>query len=385
MDEVELANPLGSKREGKHKVSVFYWVLLNLPPQFRSSLRSIQLLGIVSCDLLKQRGSDVFLRSFIEDLIRFENGVTLTVRNEKKKWFGVLLNFAGDMPAYNFVGGFKEWVGFAKSPCRTCTIHRDNLETIHCEIDCILRDKLSHEKQVLELEIVDQTQAARDALSCQYGVNRRCPFSVLRYFYATKCFMHDLMHIFYEGTLNLETALLLRVLIPDDSYIIATVNYNISTLKSGREFTSPPPFRKSEILDSKKLSFSSSEMSSVAMCLAIVLGEFVSSENPYFANFLLLLEIMTSLQSYSFTEKQLAVLQKNIEIHNKNHVFLYPKPTDSAGKAIFSKLHTLIHFPSQIKQFGPPASRGVSVMSQRTPRLRKLCEGIVTSITSLGR
>lgn len=121
------------------------------------------------------------------------------------------------------------------------------------------------------------------------------------------------------------------------------------------------------------------------MCLAIVLGEFVSSENPYYANFLLLLEIMTSLESYSFTEKQLAVLQKNIEIHNKNHVFLYPKPTDSAGKAITPKLYTLIHFPSQIKQFGPLASRGVSVMSQRTPRLRKLCEAIVTSITSLGR
>lgn len=63
---------------------------------------------------------------------------------------------------------------------------------------------------------------------------------------------------------------------------------------------------------------------------------------------------MSSLQSYSFTEKQLAVLQKNIEIHNKNHVFLYPKPTDSAGKAITPKLHSLIHFPSQIKQFGPP-------------------------------
>ena len=83
MDEVELANPLGSKK-GKHKVSVFYWMLLNLPLQFRSSLRSIQLLGIVSCDLLKQRGVDVFLRPFIEDLIRFENGVTLTVRTKKK-------------------------------------------------------------------------------------------------------------------------------------------------------------------------------------------------------------------------------------------------------------------------------------------------------------
>lgn len=63
-------------------------MLLNLPPKFRSSLRSIQLLGIVSCDLLKQRGVDVFLRPFIEDLIRFENGVTLTVRNEKKNGLG---------------------------------------------------------------------------------------------------------------------------------------------------------------------------------------------------------------------------------------------------------------------------------------------------------
>jgi hypothetical protein len=77
-----------------------------------------------------------------------------------------------------------------------------------------------------------------------------------------------------KGILNLGTALLLRVFILDD-YIklnIEKVNYNISTLKSGREFTSP--FRKNEILELKKLSFSSSEMSSAVMCLAIVLGEF---------------------------------------------------------------------------------------------------------------
>jgi hypothetical protein len=47
MDEVEVSNPLGSKK-GKHKICVFYWTLLNIPPIFRSSLRSIQLLGIVS-------------------------------------------------------------------------------------------------------------------------------------------------------------------------------------------------------------------------------------------------------------------------------------------------------------------------------------------------
>ena len=35
------------------------------------------------------------------------------------------------------------------------------------------------------------------------------------------------------------------------------------------------------------------------------------------------LEIVTSLQCYSFSEEQLIILQKYIEIHNINHGFLY--------------------------------------------------------------
>lgn len=54
-DEVETANPLGSKK-GKHKMAVFYWVLMNLLPEQRSHLRSIQLLGIVNASVLKECG-----------------------------------------------------------------------------------------------------------------------------------------------------------------------------------------------------------------------------------------------------------------------------------------------------------------------------------------
>jgi hypothetical protein len=41
-------------------------------------------------------------------------------------------------------------------------------------------------------------------------------------------------------------------------------------------------------------------------------------------------------------------------MHNRNHVLLYPKDVDSVSKAITPKLHTLLHFPSQIRLFGPP-------------------------------
>lgn len=349
MDEVELANPLGSKK-GKHEVSVFYWVLLNLPPKFRSSLRSIQLLGIVSCDLLKQRGVTTFLWPFLDDLALFQKGVELQVRNDRRKWFGIVLCFVGDIPASNFVGGFKEGVGFAKLPCRSCMIQKDDLNKIHHESECQMRDKICHERHVMEVENPEQSLATRDSLSTKYGVNSKCCFSKLSYFDPTKCFMHDLMHVGYEVSLNLGTALLLNNLIVDPmiKLNLEEVNYKIANLKCDREFTVPPAIRLNEVTELNKLSFSSSEMASVSMCLDLVLGDFVSCENPYFANYLLLLEIVASLRCYSFTEKDLEILQFNIERHNSNHIILYPKAT------ITPKFHSFLHFPSQIRQFGPP-------------------------------
>lgn len=140
MDDVELANPLGSKKE-KHKVSIFYWMLLNIPPQFRSSLKNIQLLGMVSSDLLKRRGVNTFIAPFLADLKLLYNGVELNVRNDKRKWFSVSVNFAGDMPASNFMGGFKESVEFTNLPCQTCMINKSDLDNIHHNVDCVLREK----------------------------------------------------------------------------------------------------------------------------------------------------------------------------------------------------------------------------------------------------
>jgi len=44
-DDFELVNPIGSHRK-KHKVSVFYWTLLNIPVEYRSRLSAIQLLAL---------------------------------------------------------------------------------------------------------------------------------------------------------------------------------------------------------------------------------------------------------------------------------------------------------------------------------------------------
>ena len=189
----------------------------------------------------------------------------------------------------------------------------------------------------------------------KFDFNRRCCLARLGYFDPTKCFMHDLMRVSNESVLNQGTALLLNNLVsdPEIQLNIDDVNYNISIMKSDREFTIPPPIRLNKVMELSKLSFLSSEMASVAICLGIILGDFVNSaDNPYYAQFLLLLKILSSLQCYSFTEADLEVLEFNIELHNRNHVLLNPKA--GGGSSVTPKLHSLIHFPNQIRLFGPP-------------------------------
>ncbi|KAK4017277.1 hypothetical protein OUZ56_032224 [Daphnia magna] len=55
------------------------------------------------------------------------------------------VELANPLGTSNFVAGFKEGVGFANLPCRSCMTHKDQLETIHREANCIMRDKISHQ------------------------------------------------------------------------------------------------------------------------------------------------------------------------------------------------------------------------------------------------
>lgn len=352
-DEMDPGNTLGSKK-GKNKVTVFYWVILNLPPDARSSLRAINLLAIVESDKLAKYGSEALLEPFLRDLRRLQHGVRLNVRNDTDRiWYGILLNVAGDMPASNQLGGFKISVGPATSPCRCCHIVKGEMDHIHHESLCKMRDKESHERHVNHLSVLAETsKSAKESFSTQMGINGPCFLSTLDYFDPTKCFPHDVMHLVYEGILNKECMLLLNYMTIQKGLDLDRLNDKIASLRGAREFTSPPAIRADEVHEMKgKLSFSSSEMSSLATVLPLFLGDILSSESdPRYENFLLLLEIIASLQCYTFTHEEINCLQFDIETHNMNYVKLYPNPNG----AITPKLHALLHLPSQIRAFGPP-------------------------------
>ena len=55
IDDFETANPLGTSRK-KNKITAVYWVILNWPQQFRSSLNAIQLALLGRSDDVREFG-----------------------------------------------------------------------------------------------------------------------------------------------------------------------------------------------------------------------------------------------------------------------------------------------------------------------------------------
>lgn len=347
---------------------------MNLPPTSRSTLRSIQLLGVVNSSLLKKTWYDGIFETGIESLADLQMGVKLFIRNEEREWHGFLTNCVGEMPSSNKIAGFKESVSCAESPCRMCHIKREQMDLVHHEHDCRLRDILSYKTQVEDIEVAENVKDIEE-LSKLYGINGQSCLSSLDGFDATKAFPSDYMHLPDEGFLNLELKLLLGVLIAEKRIDLDKVNCDLSLLKLQRQFTTPPKIKYDEVMGNGKLSFSASEMSSLSIMIPLSLAQYVTcDESPHYTNYILLLRICASLQCYTFTEDQLKLTQLDIESHNSAFVVLYP---NISGYSITPKLHYLLHFISQIRLHGPPRYSSCYRYESKNSPLKKLCDGFV--------
>ena len=106
-DDLELQNLLRSNKT--HKLGMFYFTLLNIPPQYRSQLHNIFLLAVAKTKDLKQFGLEQLLHDFISSvkLLRDE-GIFMIIDGERKCVKGDLIFAVCDTPAAAFLGGFKE-------------------------------------------------------------------------------------------------------------------------------------------------------------------------------------------------------------------------------------------------------------------------------------
>jgi hypothetical protein len=121
-DDMEIVNPLGSHVK-KHTLSMFYYSLANIPPEYRSHTDVIQLVAVAKTrDVREDNAVGKLLANFCNRVNRLaSNGIEMDLHGDKHNIKGNLVIVCADTLAANWRGKFKEGVSFALRNCRLVT------------------------------------------------------------------------------------------------------------------------------------------------------------------------------------------------------------------------------------------------------------------------
>lgn len=106
IDDIEVANPLGTSRK-IHKLCSVYWVLADLPSKYRSALHVIQLAVLCKVPDLQRCGYDRVLGPLLRDICTLErDGVFIESLGQSVK--STVLCVVSDNLAAHGLAGFLE-------------------------------------------------------------------------------------------------------------------------------------------------------------------------------------------------------------------------------------------------------------------------------------
>lgn len=349
-DDVNLANLHGSASK-EHKMSMFYWTIANIDPEYRSSQNCTQLYAIVKTKYLKKQGALAkILQSFKSDIKKLEtDGLDVEINGAVQNFKGSLLFSAGDTPASALLGGFKESVA-ALRPCRSCMTNREDWKHHFHQDYFQMRNKLLHEEHVTIVTDPTITKAACSFWKKHYGVNgRSCLMDIMD---VTKCLPQDAMHILIEGPLEIACKLFIRYGIEENAFTLDDLNTSMKNFNFGHfKNDKPAPVLNEHLQDGGSLRQSAAQMITLSYTLLFLVREWTVLRDSEDLNnridcHVKLLQIMNVSLAYEIREESVDLLGRMIEIFITDFNNLYPG-------ALVPKFHFLIHLPEYIKLFGP--------------------------------
>ncbi|XP_034236312.1 uncharacterized protein LOC117642339 [Thrips palmi] len=383
MDDADPCDALKSKAN-KNNLRLAYWVLGNIYPHLRSSLKAINLLAIAKAKVAKEFGNDFMFKDFITDMKRLgTEGVDLIINGTKRRFYGVLLFGCLDNPAAANLGGFKE-THSANHPCRNCMVHSSEMCDHFRESKPLLRKLVDHNEHVRKVmawknknqgdplqvinicgkeggndfeidseegeeEVFDMADL-RDA-SKTYGVNGPSILSEAPYFDVTKCLPQDIMHVLNEGVVENVCRLLLKDLClppaPRAKPILTfdELNHVFESLCNfgHMQVNKPSPIEKGHVTGSK-LKQSAAQMLVLMRVLPFVVHNRLPDEKLELI--LKCNRLVDNSMAFVFTDAEITELENLIEEFGKLFKKLYPRHRSL-------KLHVLIHLISQLRLLGP--------------------------------
>ena len=352
-DDVNFINPLTNKN---HKLSLFYYQLANLPPAYRSTLKSIHLFAVCETKHLSnpEYGFNKLIEPLVEDMkiLGSDRGYTFSLPIGNINLRGGILAFLADTPASNKAGGFKEGVGGARRKCRHCMAKYEDMQCLFMEEDFQLRNKDNHIQHLLKMEGA-ASENLREFYSKHYGINVRTHLLEAPFFDPCNQLIQDVMHVFLEGVLAYEIKLLLNYFINDiKSFGLTDLNKRIQQFHYGYSNSKNKPSfildRDLEKTASTNLGQSASQMWLLSTVLPFILAEFVDTTTDHWRCFISVIEIMSLCFAHKVSLATTVYLKWAIKEHLQLFKSLYGNTSN-----IIPKQHFLIHLPSFILKFGP--------------------------------
>lgn len=342
-DDMETANPLGSHAT-VHKLGFLYYIVKNLPPKFNSVLSNCQLLQVYHSVDVKKYGFCRILEPFIEEIRKLEvDGMTICVDGVDIHITVTLGQVSGDNLGMHGLFGFVESFS-GNYPCRFCTMHKNDMQTVFTEDNKLLRTRDTHDSHVQSCNLNN------DGTSC-FGVMGGSPLNQLNYYHVTDNYAPDIMHDMLEGVCGFELKLVLYQLIYCKKYFdLSLLNeriraFNYSPIERGSK---PTCISASHLkIGDGAIKQSASEMWCLVTNLPIIIGDQVPTDDPHWQLLLSLLDVMSLVFASAISEGATYYLQSLISDHMQMFVELFP------NNRLRPKHHFLTHYPRCIRLVGP--------------------------------
>ncbi|CAF4255840.1 unnamed protein product [Adineta steineri] len=189
-DGIGITNPLGPKKD-KHKLTLYYFLLEDLPDFVKSMLQSIGIVGICPTKFLSiQTNRMKFFEPIIKDLNHLQT-TGLVVQTFSGQLHFAFSLFAADNLASHEIGGFQQNFNSGQF-CRLCHISYKFRLIPLTEISFLPRTVTTHDAYIRQAVNLFNTRPVA-------GVVGESPLSRLIAFHAIKSLPDDLMHDYAEG------------------------------------------------------------------------------------------------------------------------------------------------------------------------------------------
>jgi hypothetical protein len=345
-DDITLNNPL---RGSNQKIGMLYMSILNIPPQFRSRLQSIFLVGCAKSRYLSKGGIHKLLNNFTSVVSTLRDcGIVMNTASGQERIYGDLIFCTADSPAAAVLAGVKE-SSFALKGCKACESDSREMKT---QFDCsqlVLRDLQEHVERCHTLD--DRTLSAknRQFWSKQYGINCTSALLAIPDFPLTRNVLFDPVHILLEGlTPSLLGMFLFSSICGRKLFTIEWLNeemdsYPYSYLDANHK---PACIDRRDLVCSTTVKQTASGMLTLCYILPHIIGDRFPANDLHYSNFICMIQIVQLCFTPVCDTTTAGQLQQLIF----DYVYLFQQLYPLAS--IKPKLHSLVHCVQQMIRFG---------------------------------